>query len=112
VNILHAVCWLLHQPSHAFDNVWTALFEWAFAIVMPSHILGNVYFPLLESLIIWHTSCELLDTMPAFEASDMQSGVFFLPNVAIVGIHALLVDPTLGIFVLFTGPKRVVQIVL
>jgi hypothetical protein len=78
---------------------------------MPSHILGNVYFPLLESLIIWHASCELLDTMPAFEASDMQSGVFFLPNVAIVEIHALLVDPALDIFVLFTGPKQVVRIV-
>jgi hypothetical protein len=54
----------------------------------------------------------LLDAIPLFEASDMQSGVFFPQHIVIVRLHALLLDPTLGIFVLFTRHKRIVAIVL
>jgi hypothetical protein len=42
----------------------------------------------------------------------MQSGVFFFPHVVIVHHHALLRDPTLDIFVLFTSYKQIVRIVL
>ena len=63
-----SVGWLPHQPSHAFDDVSTPAFDRALVIVIPSHILQSVYFPLSESLIIWHASYELLDTIPVFEA--------------------------------------------
>jgi hypothetical protein len=33
--------WLLHQPSHAFDDVSTAEFDRALVIVIPSHILES-----------------------------------------------------------------------
>ena len=36
------VGWLPHQPSHAFDDVWTPEFDKALVIVIPSHILENV----------------------------------------------------------------------
>jgi hypothetical protein len=62
--------------------------------------------------MIWHSSHELLDAIPVFEPWETQSGVFFLQHVVMVRLHALLLDPTLDIFVLFTRPKRVVGIVL
>jgi hypothetical protein len=42
----------------------------------------------------------------------MQSGVFFLQHVVIERLHALLLDPPLDIFVLFTCRKWVAWIVL
>jgi hypothetical protein len=61
-------------------------------------------------VIIWHGSNDLLDAIPIFEAWGTQSGVFFLEQVVIVRLHALLLDPTLDIFVLFTRRKRLVGI--
>jgi hypothetical protein len=106
------VGWLPHQPSHAFDDVSTPVFDRALVIIIPSHVLESVSFPLLASLIIWHGSHELLDALPVFEAWETQSGVFFLQHVVIVRLHALLLDPTLDIFVLFALRKRIVGIVL
>jgi hypothetical protein len=34
--------WLPHQPSHAFDDVSTPVFDSALVIVIPSHILDSV----------------------------------------------------------------------
>jgi hypothetical protein len=112
VNELLRVGWLPHQPSHAFDNVWTPVFDRPWVIVIPSHMFESVYFALPESLIIWHGSHELLVAIPIFEAWETQSGVFFLQHVVIVHLHALLLHPTLDIFVLFTRRKRVVGIFL
>ena len=42
----------------------------------------------------------------------MQSSVLFLQHVFMIRLHALLLDPTLDIFVLFTDRKWVVGIVL
>jgi hypothetical protein len=36
------VRWLLHQPSHAFDDVLTPVFDRALVIVIPFHILEGV----------------------------------------------------------------------
>jgi hypothetical protein len=36
------VGWLLHQPSHAFDDVSTPVFDWPLVIVIPSDILEAV----------------------------------------------------------------------
>ena len=47
-----------------------------------------------------------------FEAWEKQSGVFFLQHVVIVRLLALLLDPTMDIFLLFTCCKQVVGIVL
>jgi hypothetical protein len=105
------VGWLPHQPSHAFDDVSTPLLDRPLVIVIPSHILEGVKFPLPESLIIWHASHELLDPIPVFEAWETRSGVFFLQHVVTVCLHTLLLDPTLDIFVLFTHRKQVVGIV-
>ena len=110
INDMLSVGWLPHQPSHAFDDVSTPVFDRALVIVIPSHILESVYFPLSESLIIGHASNQPLDTIPVFDASETQSGVFFLQHVVIVRLHTLLLDPTLDIFVLFTRRKRVVGI--
>jgi len=112
VNEMLGVGWLPHQPSHAFDDVSTPEFDRALVIVIPSHILLSVLFPLTESMIIWHASHELLDAIPIFESWEMKSGVFFHQHVVIVRLHALLHDPTLNIFVLFMCRKRVVGIVL
>jgi hypothetical protein len=101
-----------HQPSDAFDDVSTPVFDRALVIVIPSHILESVSFPLPECQIISHATREILDDIPVLEASETQSGVFFLPHVVIVQLHTLLLDRTLDIFVLFTYSKRVVGIVL
>jgi hypothetical protein len=41
-NEMLGVGWLPHQPSHAFDDVSTAVFDRALVIVIPSHILESV----------------------------------------------------------------------
>jgi len=112
INKMLGARWLPHQPSHAFDDVSTPVFDRALVIVIPSHILESVQFPLPKSLVVWHASHKLLDANPVFEAWEMQSCVFFVQHVAIVRLHALLLDPTLDIFVLFTCGKQVVGIVL
>ena len=97
-----AVAWLLRQPSHAFDDVSTPGYDRAFVIVIPSHILVSLWFPHPKSLIIWHVSHDLLDALPAFEAWEMLCCVFFLQHIVTVRLDAVLLDPTLDIFVLFT----------
>jgi len=67
VNEMPGIGWLPHQPFHAFDDVSTPVFDRPLVIVIPSHILESVWFPLLESLITWHASHELLDAIPIFE---------------------------------------------
>ena len=42
VNVMQGVGWLPHQPSHAFDDVSTPVFDRALVIVIPSHILESV----------------------------------------------------------------------
>jgi len=84
----------------------------ALVIAIPFHILESVEFPLPKSQIIWHASHELLATIPISEAWETQTSVFFLQHIVIVPLHALLLDPTLDIFVLFTRRKRIVGIVL
>jgi len=41
-NEMLGVCWLLHQPSHAVDDVSTEEFDRALVIVIPFHILKSV----------------------------------------------------------------------
>jgi hypothetical protein len=41
-NEMLGIGWLLHQLSHAFDDVSTPAFDRAFVIVIPSHILKSV----------------------------------------------------------------------
>jgi hypothetical protein len=41
-NEILGVGWLLHQPSHAVDDVSTPGFDTALVIVIPSHILESV----------------------------------------------------------------------
>jgi hypothetical protein len=84
----------------------------ALLIVIPSYILESVLFPLPETLIIWHGSHVLLDAIPICEAWEMESSIVFLQHVVIVRLHALHLDRTLDIFVLFTRRKQVVRIVL
>jgi len=81
-------------------------------IVIPSHILKSVQFPLPGRVIIWHATNEILDDIPVVESWETQSGVYFLQHVVIVPLHAFLLDPTQDIFVLFTRGKRVVGILL
>ena len=42
LNEMLSIGWLLHQPSYAFDDVWTPGFDRALVIVIPSHILQGV----------------------------------------------------------------------
>jgi len=112
VNEMLRIGWLPHQPSSAFDDVSTPVFDRALVIVIPSHILESVQFPLPERRIIRHHSHKLLDSVPILEAWEKQSGVFCLLHVVIVHLQAVLLDPTLDIFVLFTCRKCVVGIVL
>ena len=42
VNEMLGVRWLLHQPSHAFDDISTPVFDRALVIVIPFHILDSV----------------------------------------------------------------------
>jgi hypothetical protein len=113
-GVIEMLCkgWLPHQPSHTIDDVSTPVFDRALVIVIPSHIFESVLFPLTESLIICHGSHRLLDAIPVFEAWETQSCVFFLQHIVIVRLHALLLNPILDIFVLFTSRKWVVGILL
>jgi hypothetical protein len=106
------VGWLRHPLSHAADDVSTRVLDRPVVIVIPSHILESVLFPIPLSLILRHASQEHLDAIPVFKASETQSGVVFLQYVVILRVHSLQLDPTLDIFVLFTGRKQVVWIVL
>jgi hypothetical protein len=74
-------------------------------------VLGIVISVLPISSTIWYASHELLDAIPIFEAWETQSDVFFLLHVVIVRLHALLVDTTLDIFILFTRHEWIVGIV-
>jgi len=112
IHKMLGVSWLLHQPSHAFDDVLTPVFDRGLVIVIPSHVLESVQFPLRESLIIGHVSHKLLDAIPGFEAWETQSGLFFFQHIVIVRLHVLLLDPTLDIFVHFKRGKRVLGIAL
>jgi hypothetical protein len=67
-NEMLGVGWLPYQPSHAFDDISTPVFDRLLLIVIPSHMLNSVEFPLPDSVIIWHASHKLLDTIPVFEA--------------------------------------------
>jgi hypothetical protein len=67
VSEMLGVGWLPHQPSHAFDDVLTSVFDRLLVIVIPSRILKSVLFQHPESLIIWHASHEPLDAIPVFE---------------------------------------------
>jgi len=91
-----------HQLSLAVDDISTSVFDWVLVIVIPFHILQSVWFPLPERLPILHARHEPLDVIPIFEDSEMQPGLFILEQVVIVRLHALLLHPTLGIFVMFT----------
>jgi len=42
VNMMLGIHWLPHQPSHAFDDVSTPVFDRALVIVIPFHILESV----------------------------------------------------------------------
>jgi len=112
VNEMLHVGWLLHQPSHASDDVSTPVYHGALWIVIPSYILTRVQFPLPEKLIISHASHEVLDAIPLIEVWETRSGVSLLQNVVIVRLHALLLDTTLDICVLSKRCKWVVGIVL
>jgi hypothetical protein len=41
-NEMLSVGWLPHQPSHAFDDISTPVFDSAFVIVIRTHILESV----------------------------------------------------------------------
>jgi hypothetical protein len=81
-------------------------------IVLQSHILESVHFPLPEMLIIWFDSCKPLDAIPVFEAWETQSGVCILQQVAVVPLHYPLLDLTLDKYVLCMHHKWVAVIVL
>ena len=81
--------WLLHQPSHSFDDVSTPGCDRALVIVIPSHILESESFPLRESMIIRHASHGLPEAIPISENWQTQSVVCFLQQVVIVCPHAL-----------------------
>jgi hypothetical protein len=42
VNVMLGVGWLRHQPSHAFDDVSTPVFDRGLVIAIPSQILASV----------------------------------------------------------------------
>jgi len=42
VNVMLSVGWLPHQPSHAFDDISTPVFNRPLVVVIPSHILESV----------------------------------------------------------------------
>jgi hypothetical protein len=53
-----------------------------------------------------------MNAIPVFEASETQSGVFFLQHSVIVRLHTLPFEATLGEFIFFAGRKRVIEIAL
>jgi len=112
INMMLGLGWLPLQLFHAFDDTSTPVFDRVLVILIPSHILDSVQFPLPESLIIWHACHELLDAIPISESCETQSHLFYLQHDVIVHLQALLLDPTLNIFEHFTRRKWVVGIVL
>jgi len=42
INLMPSRGWLPHQPSHAFDNVLTLIFDGSLVIVIPSDVLDSV----------------------------------------------------------------------
>jgi hypothetical protein len=42
INDMLGVCWLLHHPALALDDVLTPVYDWPLVIVIPSHILKSV----------------------------------------------------------------------
>jgi len=62
--------------------------------------------------ILWHARRQLLGAIPIVESWETRRGVFFLQHVVIVRLHALHLDPTVDIFVVFTRCKQIVAIVL
>jgi hypothetical protein len=42
INMMLGVHWLLQEPSHAFDDVLTPVFDRALVIVIPFHIFESV----------------------------------------------------------------------
>ena len=42
VNTMLGIGWLPNQPSHAFDDVSTPVFDKALVVVIPAHILKSV----------------------------------------------------------------------
>ena len=106
------VRWLPHQPSQAFHDLLTPLFDRPLVIVISSHILRSVLFPLPKSLIIRQANHQLLDSIPIFESSETENGVWFHQQNIIVRLHALFLDSTLDIFVLFARCNMAVGIVL
>jgi hypothetical protein len=106
------VHWIVYQLSHAVHHVWTPVFDRALVIINPSYILENVEFHLPDCQITCDACHILQDAISVFEAWEMQSSVFFIQHVVIVRLDALLLDPTQDIFVLCTGRKQVVGIVL
>jgi hypothetical protein len=61
---------------------------------------------------MWHASNKLLHPIPFLDAWKTECCVILLQHVVIVCPYALLLDPTLDIFVLFMRRKWVVVIVL
>ena len=112
INAMFGVGWQPYLPSHAFDDVSTPVFDRPLVIVIASHILESVSFPLPESLLIWDASHKLLHAIPVFEAWETHRGVLFLHHVVIVRLHTPLLHLTLDILVFFTRRKPVVGIVL
>jgi hypothetical protein len=48
VYVMLSIGWLPPQPSHAFEDISTPVFDRALVMVIPSHILESVQFPLPE----------------------------------------------------------------
>jgi len=107
-NVMLGIGCQLHQPSFDVDDVLTLVFDRVLVIFIPSHIIMSVLFTLLESLIIWYTSQELLHAITIVDACKMPSGGFILEHIVIVRLYALRLHPTLDIFVLVTHCERVV----
>jgi hypothetical protein len=104
------VVWLPQLSSHSFVDVSTPVLDRQLVIVSPAHILGGGSFPLPQSPIVWHANHELWDAIPIFKAWAMERGVFFFQHIVIARLHALLLDPTEDVFVLFTHCEEAVGI--
>jgi hypothetical protein len=100
INMMIGVGWLPHQPSRAGDDVSTSVDNRLLVIIIPSQILGSEYFTLPFRMMLGHARHELFDSISVFEPWETKSGVFFLQDNLIVSFHAILLDPTLDIFVL------------
>ena len=50
INAMFCTGWLPHQPSHAFYDVSTLVYDRALVVVIPSHIFESKEFPLPKRL--------------------------------------------------------------